>query len=362
MKNHRGVTLIALVITIIVLGILATISVTMLTGDKGIINQAKETKEETRALSVQDARDLWLVELEAGKERSLEDLLAELQEQGFLSEDEVNTILTSEDNSIQIGSRKISFYYEEDEVTEIVEADPNLWTYELDPETNNTTAILTGYIGEGRPTEMVIPNSINGIPIKKIRSKTGNDTSSIWSNSLNNGYGGGICDYDGAYNAHQKSVKKLTISEGIEEIGTSTFMYSEALEEVIIPISLKVIGDRAFYGCSSLPLFDFKKVEDVGIYAFGWCSNLSKVSVLGYAGMMKIGENAFFHCTSLTKIWIANALLNSSVFYGIPNITVYYSSNLIYSWDKNWNETDSGCVINVVPSTVEDDNWSGVYD
>ena len=48
-KSSKGVTLIALVITIIVLLILAGVSIAMLTGDNGILTQAKEAKEENIA-------------------------------------------------------------------------------------------------------------------------------------------------------------------------------------------------------------------------------------------------------------------------------------------------------------------------
>ena len=47
MKKNNGITLIALVVTIVVLLILASISIGVLTGDNGIINQAKQGKEET---------------------------------------------------------------------------------------------------------------------------------------------------------------------------------------------------------------------------------------------------------------------------------------------------------------------------
>ena len=47
MKGKRGITLIALVITIIVLLILAGISIMMLTGDNSILNQATNAKEST---------------------------------------------------------------------------------------------------------------------------------------------------------------------------------------------------------------------------------------------------------------------------------------------------------------------------
>ena len=44
MRNQRGITLIALVITIIVLLILAGVSIAMLTGDNGILTQANNAK------------------------------------------------------------------------------------------------------------------------------------------------------------------------------------------------------------------------------------------------------------------------------------------------------------------------------
>lgn len=47
-KNVRGITLIALVVTIVVLLILAVVSISMLTGENGIIKQAQEAKENTK--------------------------------------------------------------------------------------------------------------------------------------------------------------------------------------------------------------------------------------------------------------------------------------------------------------------------
>ena len=47
MRNQRGITLIALVITIIVLLILAGVSIAMLTGDNGILKNADRAAKET---------------------------------------------------------------------------------------------------------------------------------------------------------------------------------------------------------------------------------------------------------------------------------------------------------------------------
>ena len=55
MKNQKGITLIALVVTIIVLLILAGISIAMLTGENGLITRAEEAKIANAEGAVRDA-------------------------------------------------------------------------------------------------------------------------------------------------------------------------------------------------------------------------------------------------------------------------------------------------------------------
>ena len=57
-KVEKGITLIALVITIIVLLILAGVSIAMLTGENGILNQAQRAKTETENAVKQEEEDL----------------------------------------------------------------------------------------------------------------------------------------------------------------------------------------------------------------------------------------------------------------------------------------------------------------
>ena len=60
LNKNTGITLIALVVTIIVLLILAGISISMLTGQNGIINRTAEAKEKTN-----DANDLEYLQVKA---------------------------------------------------------------------------------------------------------------------------------------------------------------------------------------------------------------------------------------------------------------------------------------------------------
>lgn len=55
MKNNKGITLIALVVTIIVLLILAGVSIAMLTGDNGILKNAKTAQENSAKGSLDEA-------------------------------------------------------------------------------------------------------------------------------------------------------------------------------------------------------------------------------------------------------------------------------------------------------------------
>ncbi|HCC03576.1 MAG TPA: hypothetical protein DEP51_01780 [Clostridiales bacterium] len=71
MKNNKkmtsGITLIALVVTIIILLILAGISIQMLTGDNGILTRAGEAKEMTDIAEIEEALKLEYLNLLTGK-------------------------------------------------------------------------------------------------------------------------------------------------------------------------------------------------------------------------------------------------------------------------------------------------------
>lgn len=62
MKNQKGITLIALVITIIVLLILAGVSIAMLTGENGLLSK---TKEGAASSAVAGAKDEVVLEFQA---------------------------------------------------------------------------------------------------------------------------------------------------------------------------------------------------------------------------------------------------------------------------------------------------------
>ena len=88
-EKQQGITLIALVVTIVILLILAGISIGALTGDNGIINQAHTAKEDTEIASWEEQIDLAIIDAEK-KHRNpkLDDVIEALKNKGVITNNE----------------------------------------------------------------------------------------------------------------------------------------------------------------------------------------------------------------------------------------------------------------------------------
>lgn len=120
MKNKKGITLVALIITIVVMLILAAVTVTT-SINGGLINSTQSAKEESRGMDVAEAKEMWEMSVREDREngtqeKTLEEILLELKEKGLLTEKEVEEIKTNKE--ITIGNRKISFDIENSAINE----------------------------------------------------------------------------------------------------------------------------------------------------------------------------------------------------------------------------------------------------
>ena len=79
-KSSKGITLIALVITIIVLLILAGVSIATLTGQNGILTRASDAKEQTEIASVKEQAQLDIANWVADKMKNGEDATVDTPE------------------------------------------------------------------------------------------------------------------------------------------------------------------------------------------------------------------------------------------------------------------------------------------
>ena len=93
----------------------------------------------------------------------------------------------------------------------------------------------------------------------------------------------------------------ITIDENVEIIDKRAFAGCDGLEEIILPPSLKVLGEEAFEGCSSLFRIDIPEgVEIIPQRAFADCVGLAEVSLP--STLKELGKEAFKNCSSLESI------------------------------------------------------------
>ena len=174
------------------------------------------------------------------------------------------------------------------------------------------------------------------------------------------------------------TITKVVIPEGVETIGAYAFAHLTALEEVVLPSTLKQIEYYAFYGCTNLKKISFsgennlkiinmsafercdlqgnlelpsayvisdyafagnrdltgislpKTLQTIGSYAFAGCTSLKDVQIS--AEKVKYGAYAFMSCTALETFPVVNtSIIPSGMFYqsGLKSITIGPDVNAI---------------------------------
>ena len=200
-------------------------------------------------------------------------------------------------------------------------------------------AEITGHTEQFEADELVIPETISGLPVTRICS-----VAPVENNQFE-------MDKSGAFYSCY-TLSKVTVPEGMYEIGDYAFYGCKNLHEIEIPESVMHIGARAFAMCSSLTaltvpsgidtigegafaltpwyddllfhrdliifngrLYDAGKrctgevivpdyVVSVSDYAFYSCLNLTAVVLP--ERVQSIGKNAFSHCPKLRSLVIPN--------------------------------------------------------
>lgn len=93
----------------------------------------------------------------------------------------------------------------------------------------------------------------------------------------------------------------------VASIATNAFRTNPSLTSVVIPDSVTNLGSYAFYACSNLANVSIGSgVYIVGTNAFGYCVNLG--SITWGSGVHAIRPSAFQYCTSLASIAIPDSV------------------------------------------------------
>ena len=103
------------------------------------------------------------------------------------------------------------------------------------------------------------------------------------------------------------SLEEITLPDSVTTIGEAAFSDCSSLETVNLSASLTTIGDRAFSYCSSLEEITLPdSVTTIGERAFSDCSSLETVNLS--SSLTAIGEKAFYNCSSLEEITLPDSL------------------------------------------------------
>ena len=111
-KNKNAITLIALVVTIVVLLILAGVTISLLLDENGIIAKSKDARNANRAGTIRDEISLWEAdkvasENGAGSHESMDAFLARLKTRGLINDEDIKKI--KDTRELQVGKEIIKF-------------------------------------------------------------------------------------------------------------------------------------------------------------------------------------------------------------------------------------------------------------
>ena len=341
--KEKGITLIALVVTIVVLLILAGVSISMLTGENGIITQAQEAKDDTEQARVQELVDLavnsligenlgstngitpQMVAEEVNEMENRNDVYAEgsefptkiifPEEKREVNVDLEQKIDLSEMYEVPVNEEDIAaldlFDYEiidEAEVgaltlsemptkkARIIRIKEEYCNSKQDDASNTNYEII--YEGNKISDTLVIPYKVDG---KYIEGGTEGEMYTIIEVQLR---AEGL-ETDGDSGTSFPKIETVIYPNTVEKVygirkGTGFEKANETLKTVILPSELKTIGEMAFYNCEGLTSITIPDgVTSIGDEAF---SHSSLTSITIPDNVTSIGNSAFSGCSSLTTV------------------------------------------------------------
>ena len=107
-----------------------------------------------------------------------------------------------------------------------------------------------------------------------------------------------------------RSLTSIILPSSLRSIGNGAFYYCISLRSIEIPSLVESIGDGAFYGCSSLTSIILpSSLRSIGINAFADCSSLRSIEIP--SSVESIGDGAFRRCSSLTSVTVKSHSIES---------------------------------------------------
>lgn len=357
-RKNKGITLIALIVTIIVLLILAGISIIMLTGQNGILNRAGEAKEKTGIAQIDESVKLAVADaLTKGTgsitKTNLEEALNKYVGEGNYGLSDVTDgwkisaggkryNVTSQGGISEEDDSKtpsIGDIYSEPGITEDDIAPADIFSYKILDEEAKTAAITKinvecsvlervdqrytyyGFNRDDVTDTLVVPYEYTSDEGKKY---------TIVEASINGIYTEDWMTFCFIPNNIKTIIFPNTIIElkKTEECSAyyADYAPNKSLTKVVLPNKLQKVG--GFMGCQVLSLVDLPEtVSEIGKEGFRGCENLPVSELLD--GIKIIGDGAFEENSGTEQIIIPNSVKNIGAlafadFNGLKEVIIQY--------------------------------------
>ena len=138
-----------------------------------------------------------------------------------------------------------------------------------------------------------------------------------------------------------KSLKTVTLGNGCTIIGNNAFYGCSSIESVIIPNSVESIDSEAFKECTSLKNIVIpSSVESIGSEAFENCKSLT--SIIIPASIDELDLSIFSGCSSLANIVIPNSVesISDLAFKDCTSLTNVYFDGTKEEWNNIYFEDE----------------------
>ncbi|MEG2453580.1 MAG: leucine-rich repeat domain-containing protein [Clostridia bacterium] len=153
-------------------------------------------------------------------------------------------------------------------------------------------------VTEGRPTDLVIPNVYNGLPVVMIDTGSFRDDTTITSVKM-----GSNMKYVYA-NAFRdcSNLREVVLGTNVKKIHHAAFKHCTSLTEIVIPAYVTHLEGNVFSGCTSLSKVTFQKSYYVTI------NEMTEVEETVAIGVRDFAVCVFMGCTSLKEIELPETL------------------------------------------------------
>ena len=317
MRKNKGITLVALIITIVVMLILVAVSVNILI-KSNLIGTAEKTVDKYKTAAEEESNG-GTIEINGKKYASIEDYIegneqydpdgwvmawtcadggswSDTIEEGGTAEGDIVAKLYKTGNKITPSSfefnGKTCTFNEGDEYNLVIEGTGTMGAL-MTTEGNN----ITGATGWHKSTAMYMMDASDTCIMPYVSKIV---------------VGKGIKNIGGYAFGGDTGLKKVILSSEITSIDEYAFMYCTNLTSIKIPENVTSIGEAAFWDCTSLASITIPSgVTNIESDTFLKCTNLSKVKVL--ATNATVGIGAFWGLASNSKIYVLNDTMKTRV-------------------------------------------------